>query len=655
VVTEMIAQQTIQVLSGASVALLYFCAIIGIGLSILTIGVPHRTRIMVRSKIGSGGFLWLGFIFGQGTLGMVWLILALSGHLYPWLVWVVVIIGWFLILPTIKRSLPLFFISLPKSWGRIMPFIPTRPWYTCMAVSIAIIVFLKGLMALLPTAVDDALWVYMTVGKVIGESHAVQFFAFATPHNALYPLQVEMHWAALFAISNETAVTLWDYLCAISFLCGIGYLSWCLTSSRRVALLAISIVLSTPGFYYLMGAGKADNAAAQYGIAAFLLIVVWPSINLSAIFLAALCAGWAIASRYTNIILLPALGIFVVAYVHREIGVASLWKHLIQQRRFWIRSLTIAAVAVILAMLPMLVKNWMLVDCPLAPLFGCEDTFWADMATRAQRQNLSLLDLFFYPFVWTFGARADMLGNISPLFIGLLPLFIAYRRPAVSGFSRLAGVAGLVSLLTWLSMHPFILFTRFLLVPLALLAIPLGASVLATEADLNRTKSPRRLFGIAMLTLFCFLVFQSRGVVHAIRYVSSIDTRANRFQSFPGYDVAVWLNAHAKSGHRIALAHWGGLPYFLESSHLLNSESRAERQWLWEHQRKVASSLWTEEIWRFYANQGFTYVVLAKNRVDEAMSAWPGTEVKGIAAIAYEGRNFAVIKIDDGFLAKREM
>ena len=88
------------------------------------------------------------------------------------------------------------------------------------------------------------LWVYLPSAQTIASSHTLTFQPFNSPHNGLYPLQVDIHWAVLFTISNETAIQGWDYLCAFSFLSGIGLLAWLLTSNQRVALVAILIMFS---------------------------------------------------------------------------------------------------------------------------------------------------------------------------------------------------------------------------------------------------------------------------------------------------------------------------------------------------------------------------------------------------------------------------
>ena len=199
-----------------------------------------------------------------------------------------------------------------------------------------------------------------------------------------------------------------------------------------------------------------------------------------------------------------------------------------------------------------------------------------------------------------------MLGNISPLFIGFFAfLFLSYRhliQPIV-----ITGAVGLISLATWLLIEPFVLFTRWLLIPLGLLAVPLGASLVATEHALHHTRIARYLMRSAVLLVLLFLLFQSRDVVYAIRYIASIDSRAMQYGSVPhfGYDVAAWLNAHVQPRQRVALKDYKGHLYFVNSDIILNSESGEELQWLWEHRASGA--------WQKYPYNRTYGIIRAKN------------------------------------------
>jgi hypothetical protein len=376
------------------------------------------------------------------------------------------------------------------------------------------------------------------------------------------------------------------------------------------------MMLSTPGFYDLMGGAKADNAAAQYGVAACLWLFFLPTLGRRAVICAGLCAGWAVASRYTNIILLPALIVFFVVMMAHSRGNSLSPRAFVEQKRLWVSYLLVGALAVSVAVSPMLIKNWRLVGCPLTPHIGCQDTYWAGIY-GASRQNLSVVDLLFYPFVWTFASRADMLGNISPLFIGFLPfLLLTYSSYPLVRATSPAGIAGLVSLATWLLIEPLILFTRWLLIPLTLFTLPLSAALVSLENELRSTRASRWLVKSTICMIFLFLLFQSRTVVYAVRYIAAIDKRDTRYISEPYYDIATWLNTHVQQGQRVALNEYGGYYYFFDADILLNSESAKELQWLWDRRDYQPIT----EVWDFYAQRGFTYVIIKKEHIGNTLS-----------------------------------
>ena len=610
--------QTLHIVLGIAVALLYGGAVLAAGILLVVVIVPLPARAAVRSQRGLHSLVlaWLGFVMGQGALGMVWLVLSLMGLLYAWFVWGFCALGWLLGCSMVwiwKREGA---AALQRLWSGLRSFLHSRSWYRWIGIGIGVLLVLRGVITLLPPSVADALWVYLPAVKVIAFSHTVALQPFNSPHNGLYPLQVDMHWAALFTISNETAITVWDYLCAVSFLSGVGLLAWALTSDHRVALMALLMMLSTPGVYNMIGGAKADNAAAQYGIAACLWLIFLPTLRRRAILCAGICAGWLIASRYTNVIVLPALLVFFMMIVTHPQGNALLAKVLRESKGVWVSHLLVGAFAVGAALSPMLIKNWLLVGCPLAPQFGCQETFWADIY-GSPRQNLTVVDLLFYPFIWTFAHRADMLGNISPLFIGFLPFFLLiYRFSSLVRSTYVAGVAGLVSMITWWLIEPFILFTRWLLIPLALFAIPLSAALVSLEQEIRYARTSRWLIRSAVFMTMLFLLFQSRDVIYAIRYITMIDDRDSIYASEPYFDVAAWLNVHVQPGQRVALKDYGGYFYFLSADILLSSESAEELQWIWERRGHLSIT----EVWNFYAQRGFTYVVVRKADVNNVLS-----------------------------------
>lgn len=644
--------QTQQVLGGALIAIVYAGAVLGLGRAFLGLMIRKRGRIEMHGQVGVLGMNWLAFVLGQGLFGSLWLALALAGVLSPELVWGCFGAGVLALMPTCARfygdaidSIKKARAALRVSWGH-------ANGYRWLVLTSALVLILRGLIALLPPSVEDALKQYLVEARVVAATQSLAFQYFLHPYYALQPLLVQMHWAALFAIANETAVTVWDYLCSLSLLSGVGLLAWWLTGSKRSAWVAAIMLLSTPAFAAMMGAGKIDNAGAQYGVGAFFCLMLFRVIGLRAALLSGLCLGWSLAGRYTNAILIPGMmvGAVLLAYFGRMKGSHSLPAS--EPAKVSLMVVLLMGLGASLAGMPMLVKNLLLVGCPLAPQFGCDNAYWTAIFRSVKQQNLSPSDLLFYPIIWTFARRASMLGNISPLFIGAVPMVVVLcGRSNLQRAGWFAGLLGMIALVTWLMIEPLILYTRLLLVPLALIAVPLGALIVHLDHD------PRRrvqwLIRSALAAVMLLLLFDSRGAIHAGRYLASVQSRAGWYQSTVGYDIAVWLNEYVKSNERVALANYKGHRYFIAPEILLKSESAEELQWLWSIGKwryndigSIGPEAWTEEMWRYFVKQGFSYIVVDKKRLKDAQSVWPD-DLKGTRlTVLLEEQDNVILRID---------
>jgi hypothetical protein len=639
----MLPTQTSQVLLGAVGAFFYAGTVLGIGVLLLLLFLDSRTRATIWAHVGHYGFVWLGFVVGQGLLGVVWLVLALASALYAWLVWTVCTLGWLvggaLFLKHRRQAIG----AVRQLWSNLRFSLHHPSWYRWVGIGVGMVVLLQGVSVLVPTSVDDALGYYLVLPNVMAATHTLTFPPFLPPFYGLLPKQVEMHWAALFTISNETAVAVWDYLCALSTLGGLGLIAWLLTSSRRVALLVVLMVLSTPAFYMMMGGSKVDNATTQYGLAALVWCILWPRVGWRAVVLAGLCVGWALASRYTNFIIPPGVTVFAVLVVWRTWPSHPSEQAVQTSKRSWLTGVLVGGIAAACAVIPMLIANWLLVGCPLAPQVGCQEMFWASRNPIGMaRPRFSPTELLLWPFVWTFGHRANMLGHISPLFLGFLPFLVASWHSTLVRSTFTVSITGLVSLMTWMLIEPSVAFPRWLLVPFGLLAVPLSASIVAVEHDLRQVHTAHWCVRSAICLVILFLLFESRTVVYAVRYMAAVDSRATRYEAIPhiGYDVAMWLNTHIRPGQRVALDNWDGFRYFVLPEILVNSESANELQWLWKHRGHLSPA----DFWSFYAQRGFSYVVIQKNRLDDVKAVWP--DDRGLQ-IPFVGRQGAVLRIEE--------
>jgi hypothetical protein len=237
-----------------------------------------------------------------------------------------------------------------------------------------------------------------------------------------------------------------------------------------------------------------------------------------------------------------------------------------------------------------------------------------------------------------------MLGNVSPLFLASAPLlFVGEVRNSklLPASAKLAGAAGLLGIAAWVVMEPRALHTRWLLVPLGLIAVPSAAALCAASECLGDVLA-RRLVRGALALQVVLLLFSARHVVYAARYAIGSDTKrdvysAERgFDPHSGYDLASWLNSHATAG-RAAIDRFGGYRYFLDPHILANSETADELQCLFEQRGRPDFSRW---VW--YVDRGFKWIVVPRCALDSAL-AQMGEIHKDIWTVAYAAADDVVL------------
>jgi hypothetical protein len=642
--------QIVQVFVGLFWAILYACAVIGVGATALSFILKGRQSVVI-DQIGVSGIGWLAFVIGQGILGVIILILMLIGVLYSWFVFILVGLGCVLFVTWMlgyRTHIKYYFLD---RWKYLQGH---NKWYSGIVISLLILFIVFGILSVLPPHVADALARYLVTPKVVAYTHKLMFQPFSVPFYGLLPLQVETHWAALFTIANETAVTVWDFFCGVSFICGVGILARLVTGNIKVGIIASLMMFSTPAVYELLGAAKTDNAGAQFGLAIFLCLFLSRYLKREGFILAGLNLGWSFASRYTNIIIITGFLIFVFYSFLSEKDFQFLKPS--YNKKLILTSISIIILSLILAfamMLPVLFKNWLFVGCPLAPQLGCSGTFWSDTfrAEHSSLDNISMVELLLYPFTITFGNPRNMLGNLSPLYLGLLPIYIIFRRTYLVRSTTIHGQVALVILLTWLAVEPFILFTRWLLIPFALLSIPLAAGAVEAEKSLENSQFFKIVFRSSIFLIILYLFFECRSVVYSAKYILGLNSREQYYQSYidpqAEFRLSQWLNKNVKDQERVALQDFSGYRYLLAPPILLNSETARELQKINEVMvlEKSNKELWKIR-WKIYQENGFRFIVIKNDELEIASSyAFDNGIPPGVIIKVYSDESLSVLML----------
>ncbi|MBX3662264.1 MAG: hypothetical protein KF804_07440 [Burkholderiales bacterium] len=454
--------------------MIYTAACAGTGLLALRmLGILHTTVSMMAAPL-----LSTAVVLGQALLASIWLLFGLVGWLKPLPIWLMIMImlAVLLVQPVgVSRLARQPLIALLGWW------LTETPLPRLLTVSTALLVLAFAVAAWIKPPFGDAEAFYMTYARIIAASGRLE------PMPGLYEtfssigMIGEPHFAALIALSGVPAAKLFVWPLAIAgagLLLAIGRLAGL---GSRGSLLLLVMLFTTTAYTHHIWDGKVDLFAAALG----LLAVYWTlaarttRTGKSALVLAGLAAGFAVVAKFSYAISLAPAMLVLLWWPHCKADIP----------RF--RATLIVGCAAAVATIPHLVKNWAMFAAPLAPfLGGSSDQNWLQQVWFAP--NVVQWIIATYPFALTFGRYPMQGGNLSFLWLTLLPLLWWLPRPEQLRDSVLFQLclAGLAGMLVWIVLRPSIIAPRYLLAVL-LLFYPLAAR--AAEHMLDNQCAPKLL------------------------------------------------------------------------------------------------------------------------------------------------------------------
>ena len=592
-----------------AIALVYAVALAGIGGWAVRAVAGDRWPLLARTRLAAAAW---SFTFGQGAVGVLWLVIGLWSRITAPAVWTVVAAG-------ILAAGGLAFAV------RRVPAPPLPLEYRATAAGVALIAALGIAGALLPTRVDDALRNYLVMAQLIAHEGRVTFQASNPPMFGLFPLGQELHWAALLLIGNTASAAVFDALGSAATLAAIAVLAAAFGAGRRVQVLAVAIVATLPAYATLGGGLKVDNAATAFGVMSFAALAALGAAPRGAL-LSGLMLGFALGNRYTDALLVPA-------------WLYCIWRLRPASHRRDPRPWGSAAAGVLLAAGPSFLKNWILVRAPFAPLFGGADEFWSHaFAWRPGGLNLAWADVPMVPLLWTFGERPMMMGTISPLYLGLLPAAFLFRRSPTLRRAAFPGLLAAIALATTVVGQPRSLHTRHHFVALALLAVFVGAAFVRLAARLRGRAWMAWLPVGGLLALW--MAASGWRALEAAKYLTGRRTSAAHYGRTPGFLMARWLNADAPAGARVALSRFFGYRSFVRADILSCAETRDELQADWRaHGFRPG---YDAHDWREALERGFSLVVLGTASAEASLASWPAGPPP---AIVYSDPQYTVLRL----------
>jgi hypothetical protein len=571
---------------------LYSVLCTGLGLALLS-----ALRDSVQSHSRSFVFS-IGFTLGQAVLLLVWLVLAVNGtHLrFP-----ITLTLSLTVLASVWGYLNLWRTHLPR------PPAPSKP----TQILVAALLFLAGVYLIRsfgPFLQGDAVAYYLTVAReaAIQGRHGLSWLNYAP----FVSFGMEGHFAVLFSLGGEPAVTLFDGVVALNCLLLVYTLAKSIDLSTKAALFAVLTVLSTGGFEDALGGGKVDIASAQFGLAAIVLCFTALSEERRRflyVILAGLVAGVCIISKVSNALILVVITIAFFSFWRKQVALrmttAALW--------------VVFGVATVLTMIPHFYNMYVTLGEPLLPFITLFQHAamppWAANAPKIvsfihEQRTLSNLDIALLPFTWTFVDRAWMSGNISPMYLAFLPFgfFVRWTDKV-----KLIGWMSLAAIAAWIIISPYTLQTRYHFVGLMLLAVVTGHVVDRLLAN----PSLKRPILISLIFVGALTLGGARKIRHAIPYITGHLSRDAYFEKHPwlnsSWALAHDLNQRRSGTERVYLTRstWY-YSYFMNDDTLRSSQRPQEALKTWQLQ-------WNAEAWQYVYDQGFRFVMASKKEAQE--------------------------------------
>lgn len=581
-------------LTSVSISVSYVLACVGWGLIVAWVWAHRSKAVNAGQTFDFSAKLASCFLTGVAVCSALLTGLGLVGHLRPIPVTVLLLPGIFGLVLDRRHWRACLDAGLRAmaAW-REMP-----AWLSVITGLAVLLVFALGIGAWILPPKGDAAAFYLVYPKVISATGLLEpmpgpFYFFSA-----IGLPVELHYAALIALSDDRAAKLLMLPIALSagvFLAGI-------VRSCGGGIIAVtvswSMLLSSYTFNHYVFDGKVDLAAAAFGLASVYWLLLGTKSKLVAAYVAAgWFAGLATVAKFSYLL---ALGV--------SLPTLLTWQLVLRRSRgakFASVVADIARVGVVMALaalvawIPQLIKNQVLFDAPLAPFIGVQgdDANWLNQAWFSQEDTRKIL--LTYPLALVFGRYPGQGGGLSFLYLAFLPFLFWLPQPPSwrKSVTTAVSFAALAALVAWMVLRPSVIAPRYILASL-LMFVPLLA--LAVEAVLTHPASQPVL---RIATTAVIMLALSASFWHLLPIPGALTMRISSSDkacvlASPECDPFRRLADVARSGDRILVASY--YPYWLTPSQLQCRDTL-------EEQREM---LGESDLLPWLKTRGFDYAVV---------------------------------------------
>lgn len=439
----------------------YSLACLGVG-DLSLRGLARFTKQSQQTSVGTE--MATAFILGQGVLASFWLFLALKGWFFPGLVIVIVLITavngifWF------RNRWVDFKRQLVSIWRDLR----SEAWMWQLVAGLTVFLCWLWVTSLGRSLGWDGMSYYLPLPKTVAASHQLTPLRGYEEFSSV-GFQGEAHFATMMALGSPDAAQLFAWPTSIAAAIMLLALGRQVGIGRWGQWVILAIFYSSSAITYLSGDGKVDIFALALGIAAYYWSMQLRSgpRRLAAL-LTGLFLGFSIVAKLSYILPMGVSMFFLILW--------NFWDEYTSQdhqsdalKNFFNAGIYLG-VAFVIAILPHLMKNGLLLGNPFLP-FGSAQHYWENQAWYGP--DITRRVLLTYPLALTYGSYTAQGGNLSPLMLAFLPFALFLERPRSWLRSRLAQVtlAASVGILAWAVLRPSVLAPRYMLATLMLLAL----------------------------------------------------------------------------------------------------------------------------------------------------------------------------------------
>jgi hypothetical protein len=543
-------------------------------------------------------FTSLAFVFGAGIISSLWLLLALSGLFKNRIILPVLAVCIVIGAKYIKQLVYEITTQLKHIWWEARSY--SWSWQVIIALNLTLLIL--GMFSMVNWG-GDAVAFYLAVPKVVAHTGRLSLLRSFEGFMSV-GLQAEMHSAYFMKTGEPVFLKLFSGISSAAMVSILMGISGEAGLKRKGKWLVLAAYITSSAIYMSVGDGKPDIIAASLGVAAYYLAFT----NGPVILIGILC-GLAGTMKMSYLgTMFPGIA-YLIIWNQVKISGACINKQQISKlfKEILIKGLKIGAWC-LLAALPHIIKNGLLLNAPFAPL-GMSGIGWMDQNWFGPETTRRLLLL--YPFALTWGDFWAQGGNLSPLLIAFFPLNIFLPKKNKMFESPLFTItfAGLIGMCLWFLRYASVFAPRYYLATL-LMFFPIGIS--GVEHVIAFEKKPKLL---KFLSLFCvFATLISVGINSVFTYYNpaeipeSINGNPNLcnldWEPPTGFCVAEnEINRIAEPGSRVYLASW--YRYWLNPD-LIQCTNGISDIFL--------ENLNSEDLWIKFYERGFEYLIIDGSR-----------------------------------------